>query len=285
MDDFSARYRVPPGHPVRLAAVETRVDDGLKRADAAAELETHRSALTALHDLLYVASTHAVLIILQGIDASGKDGVIRNVFTAFNPAGCRVISFKAPTPLEARHDYLWRIHKNVPAHGEIVVFNRSHYESVLVERVHGIVPADVWAKRYSEINGFEQVLAESNTLLLKFFLHLSPEEQLERFHDRLNQPDKWWKLAVADWEDRERWNEYQAAFEEMLNRTSTDFAPWYVIPADRKWYRDLAIARITRRCLETLSDRWRAVMLEVGAQRRAEVKLYLESRETAFHSR
>jgi PPK2 family polyphosphate:nucleotide phosphotransferase len=196
--------------------------------------------------------------------------------------GCRVVSFKEPSPVEARHDFLWRIHQQVPAKGEIVVFNRSHYEAVLVERVHRIVPPAVWSSRYDEINAFEQMLARNGTIIIKLFLHISPEEQLERLQDRLKEPSKWWKLAVSDWEDRERWDEYEAAFEEMLSRTSTDAAALYVIPADRKWYRDLAIARVVRHRLEAFRTPWGAAIQETGRRQREAVERYLNGRVDTF---
>lgn len=282
MTDGPDAFRVPPGSTVRIASLGTRIDGGITRKEAETEVEAHRAMLTELHELLYVAGTHAVLLVLQGIDASGKDGTIRNVFTAFNPAGCRVVSFKEPSPLEARHDYLWRIHQQVPAKGEIVVFNRSHYESVLVERVHGIVPQPVWSTRYGEINAFEQTLVNNGTIIIKFFLHISPEEQWERLQARLADPAKWWKLSVADFEDRARWEQFEAAYDDMLSKTSTDAAPWYVIPADRKWYRDLTVARIVRHRLETLSAPWRDAIAEAGRRQRQAVEQCLNGREDTF---
>ena len=212
----------------------------------AAENEFHqlRTELCHWQNKLYAEGKQKLLVVFQAMDAGGKDGTIRRVFEGVNPQGVRVASFKAPSTLELSHDYLWRIHQQVPAKGMIAIFNRSHYEDVLVVRVENIVPKSVWKPRYEQINEFERMLAESGTRILKFYLHISKNEQKERFQDRLDKPHKRWKFSKQDLVKRQQWNDYQQAYEDMLNRCSTDHAPWYVIPADRKWYRNLAISRV-----------------------------------------
>ena len=240
-------YLIPPGASVRLRDFDPADTRGFRDDDESRKrTRNDLERLTELQELLYAAGQHAVLIVLQGIDTAGKDGTIRCVFTSVNPQGCRVACFKAPTAEELAHDYLWRIHKETPRKGEIVVFNRSHYESVLVERVHQLVPEATWRARYDEINQFEQVLARSGTLILKFFLNLSRQEQKARLEERLRDPDKRWKANPADWRERRLWEHYQRAFDDMLSRTATAAAPWYVIPSDHKWYRNMIVAdRIT----------------------------------------
>jgi PPK2 family polyphosphate:nucleotide phosphotransferase len=206
-----------------------------------------------LQYLMHAEGRHSLLIVLQGIDAAGKDSVAHHILRSMNPAGCRVIGFRQPTAVELRHDFLWRIHPHVPARGEVAVFNRSHYEDVLVGRVHGAIPPLVWLRRYTIINNFEQLLAETNeTTILKFFLHISKAEQLTRFKNRLDDPARHWKISESDYAEREHWDDYMAAFEDMLCRTSTAYAPWYVVPADNRLARDLAISRVIARTLQDL---------------------------------
>ena len=207
--------------------------------------------LSELQERLWAEHARSLLVVFQAIDAGGKDGAIRKVFGGVNPQGCRVTSFKAPSEEELEHDFLWRVHDNAPRHGEIGIFNRSHYEDVLVARVHGLVPKKVWSKRYAIINDFEAALSASGTTIVKFFLHISKEEQAERFRKRLENPEKYWKFRRADLEERDRWDDYQAAFEDALTKTSTSVAPWYVIPADHKWYRDWAVLSVL---VETLRE-------------------------------
>ena len=212
--------------------------------------------LTSLQDRLWAEAKHPILIVLQGIDAAGKDGTVRHVMTAFNPMGCIVTSWKAPTAIELAHDYLWRIHQRTPGKGEISIFNRSHYEDVLVVRVHELVPKEVWSRRFDEINAFERVLVDSGTTVLKFFLYIDPDEQKARFQARLDDPDKQWKFRVGDLAERKLWDSYIAAFEDMLERCSTDVAPWYLVPSNKKWFRNLAVADIVGDVLDELDPRY-----------------------------
>ncbi len=221
-----------------------------------AELEKLNDKLEALQELLFAEHKHKVLIVLQAMDTGGKDGVIRRVFDGVNPAGVRVASFKAPTPEELDHDYLWRIHRQVPGKGEMVIFNRSHYEDVLVVRVHDFVPPEVWRKRFDQINEFEHILAESGTTILKFYLHIDKDEQKERLQARLDDPTKRWKFRLGDLEERKLWDEYMEAYEDVLSKTSTEHAPWYIVPANRKWYRDLVISSVLVETLEGLKMKY-----------------------------
>ena len=207
-----------------------------------------------------------MLVVLQGIDAAGKDGTIKKVMTAFNPQGCPVTSFKVPSSEELAHDYLWRVHKAVPKRGEVGIFNRSHYEDVLIVRVHDLVPAAVWRKRYDEINAFEQHLSANGTTIVKFFLSIDRDEQRDRFQARYDDPTKRWKFSMGDLAERERWDDYQAAFDEALSKTSTDVAPWYVIPADRKWFRNLAVATILADTMAGLKPKYPPVADDVPAE-------------------
>ena len=248
--------RVKPGAKVRLADVDPSATHGHTKDSAAAELQKGLDRLTDLQDRLWAESKHPVLVVLQGIDASGKDGSIRHVMGAFNPMGCSVTSFKVPTPVELAHDYLWRVHQRTPGKGEIAVFNRSHYEDVLVVRVHDIVPKAVWSQRFDEINAFEELLTGSGTMILKFFLWIDRDEQKARFQARLDDPTKNWKFRLGDLEERKHWDDYIAAYEDVLARCSTAAAPWYVIPSNRKWFRNLAIADILADTIEALEPRY-----------------------------
>ena len=249
----SGRWRVEPGTDVRLDKVDTRSTDGApggKKETDAASKELY-GELAAWQERLYAEGERSLLVVLQALDAGGKDGTVKHVFRGLNPASCRVVSFKVPSKEEASHDFLWRVHAKTPAKGEVVVFNRSHYEDVLIVRVHGLVPEEVWRPRYELIKGFEANLAAAGTRIVKLFLHISKEEQAERFQARLDDPTKHWKFRKGDLAERARWDDYTAAFEEAISRTSTDHAPWYVVPADRKWYRNWAVGRIL---VETLED-------------------------------
>lgn len=246
-----------PEHKVRLDEYNPNDSSAFKpgKEEAQKHLTELNLKLETLQEQLYAEHKHKVLVVLQGMDTSGKDGVVRAVFEHVNPAGVRVASFKVPTSEELDRDYLWRIHKQVPAKGEIVIFNRSHYEDVLVVRVHRIVPDEVWRKRYEQINAFERLLAEEGTLILKFFLHIDKEEQKERLLDRLNQPDKHWKFNPGDIQERARWDDYMQAYEDVLNRTTTPWAPWTVVPSNKKWFRNLVIAEAMVTALESLKIR------------------------------
>ena len=224
---------------------------GWEKTEAKEAAGKQLERLSDLQDKLWAEAKHPVLIVLQGIDASGKDGAIRRVMSAFNPQGCQVSSFKVPSAEEAAHDFLWRIHKRVPSKGEIGVFNRSHYEEVLVVRVHELVPRSVWQGRYELINDFERTLTETGTTIVKFFLNISREEQRERLQERYDNPRKRWKFSLGDLEERKLWNDYMAAYEDVLSKTSTSNSPWYVIPSNRNWFRDLAISTIVA---DTLAD-------------------------------
>ena len=214
------------------------------KASAKGELKKLRSRLIELQELMWAEDKHRLLIVLQAMDAGGKDGTIRAIFEEVNPQGVKVANFKVPSTLELDHDYLWRVHQKTPGKGEIVIFNRSHYEDVLVVRVHELVPKEVWKKRYDHINAFEKMLAEEGTTILKFYLHIDRDEQKERFMERLSDPHKQWKFNPADLDERKLWGQYQKAYQDMLNKTSTPWAPWYAIPANRNWYRDLCISSI-----------------------------------------
>jgi PPK2 family polyphosphate:nucleotide phosphotransferase len=254
MSDFPKQFRIDPGTRVRLKAFETGyVDPHATRKHAEAELEALRQRLGELQYGLYAEKKRSLLICLQAPDAGGKDGVVRHVLSSMNPLGCRAVSFKQPSTEEGAHDFLWRIERQCPGRGEVAIFNRSHYEDVLIVRVHELVPKQVWSKRYEQINAFESRLAAAGTHILKFFLHISKDEQLQRFGRRLEDPTRQWKISEADYQERKAWGDYQDAYEEAFSQCSTDVAPWYVIPSDHKWFRDLAIARILVEALEKLA--------------------------------
>lgn len=246
------QHQHPPGTPIDLSgSVTTAVGFPDKRKAAESEFKGLRKELVELQNLLYADGSEKLLIVFQAMDAGGKDGTIRNVFRGVNPQGVRVTSFKRPSKLELAHDFLWRAHLACPGKGMIGVFNRSHYEDVLVVRVDDLVPESVWRSRYQMINDFESMLSSTGTRILKFFLHISRDEQKERFQERLDRPEKNWKFDAGDLRKREQWNDYMKAYEEMLEKCSTSHAPWYVIPSDQKWYRNLAITRVI---VHTLRD-------------------------------
>lgn len=248
------KFLVKPGSKVNLSKWDPNDSGDFKggKEKGLAEIEKLNSKLEALQEMLFAEHKHKVLIVLQAMDTGGKDGAIRRVFDGVNPAGVRVASFKAPTPEELDHDFLWRIHKQVPGKGEMVIFNRSHYEDVLVVRVHNYVPPEVWGKRFDQINEFERALAENGTTILKFYLHIDKDEQKERFQARLDDPTKRWKFRLGDLEERKFWPDYIKAFEDVLDKTSTEHAPWYIVPANRKWFRDLLISTVLVNTLEGL---------------------------------
>ena len=247
-------YRVKPHDTVHLSDWDPSDDsqfDGDKK-DAPEALAKLTARLEELQELLYAEGKHKLLVVLQAMDTGGKDGVIRHVFEGVNPQGVKVAAFKAPTPIELAHDYLWRIHQHTPGRGEIVIFNRSHYEDVLVVRVHNLVPEEVWRKRYDQINAFEKMLADEGVTILKFYLHIDKDEQKQRLQERLDDPTKNWKFSSGDLAERKFWSDYTRAYEEMLQRTSTEYAPWYIVPANRKWYRNLVISHTVIGALEGL---------------------------------
>jgi PPK2 family polyphosphate:nucleotide phosphotransferase len=254
---MSEQHRLKPGKNIRLEEITTK---GKKFADdrdaAEEEFRSLRCELTELQRKFYAEGKHKLLVVLQAMDAGGKDGTIRNVFRGVNPQGVRVTSFKGPSQEELSRDFLWRIHKAVPAQGMIGVFNRSHYEDVLVVRVDRLVPEEIWRARYEQINQFEHLLTETGTTILKFYLHISKKEQKERFQSRLDEPQKHWKFSREDLEKRKKWDEYMQAYEEALERCTTRWAPWYVIPADQKWYRNLAITRVLVSTLKQLDPQF-----------------------------
>lgn len=252
------QFLVKPGKKVKLANWDANDNGGLEHGKTATkpEFSELNSKLEELQELLYAESKRRMLIVLQGMDTSGKDGTIRHVFDGVNPQGVRVASFKKPSSKELRHDFLWRIHQQVPGNGEIMIFNRSHYEDVLVVRVHNLVPEEKWKKRFDHINSFEKMLHDEGTTILKFYLHIDREEQKQRLQERLDRKDKHWKFSKADLAERQYWGDYEHAFEEMLEKTSTRWAPWYVIPANRKWYRNLIISRILVQTLQKLDMKY-----------------------------
>ena len=248
---------VPPrDRKFRLAEYDPRDTAGIERGSAEAELDRLRLRLDGLQDLLYADRRVALLVVLQGIDTAGKDGTIRSVFREVGPLGTHVVSFGVPTEEEAAHDYLWRYHLRAPRRGQLIIFNRSHYEAVIVERVKELVPVESWKARYAQINAFEEYLASEATVVMKFFLHISREEQRERLQKRIDDPAKRWKFRSGDLEERKSWDRYQDAFEEMVARCNTKHAPWHVVPADHKWYRDLVVARALVAKLESLDLRY-----------------------------
>ena len=248
------RYMVKPGSRVHLGKMDpsdTSGYDGDKK-DGEKAIDAILRKLDPLQELLYAEHKHKVLLVLQGMDTSGKDATIRRVFDGVNPEGVRVAHFGIPSEEEKDHDYLWRVHKQVPGKGEMVIFNRSHYESVLIERVHGLVPESVWSKRYRQLVDFERMLCEEGTTIVKFFLHIDRKEQERRFQDRLKDPTKHWKFSRLDYNERSYWNDYMQAYVDALERTSTDFAPWYVVPSNHPWFRDLVVSDVVVEALDSL---------------------------------
>jgi PPK2 family polyphosphate:nucleotide phosphotransferase len=268
--NYRKKFVVEPGAKVHLAEWDPAyTGKHASEIDAKAEIAADCERLRKLQYRLYAEHERSVLIVLQALDAGGKDGTVRHVFEAFNPQGASVHPFKAPTAEEAAHDFLWRIHAAAPARGHVAIFNRSHYEDVLVARVHELVPEDVWSKRYDRINEFEKNLhQQGGTQILKFFLHISPQEQLRRFKSRLDDPEKWWKLDEQDYTERARWDDYRKAYEDVLERCSTKRAPWYVIPADHKWFRNLAVARIVAETLDEMDLQLPKPAADIDAIRR-----------------
>lgn len=254
---YHKKFRVEPGSKVDLSKVDAGFKDKHEsHAHALPEIAEYSQKLHDLQYMMYAEGKQSLLIVLQGRDAAGKDGVIRHVLGAMSPQGCAVTGFKVPTKGEAAHDFLWRYHKAAPKRGEVAIFNRSHYEDVLVQRVHEMVPESVWSKRYAHIRHFEALLHDAGTRILKFYLHIDPVEQLARFRKRLDDPARHWKISEADYAERHYWDAYTAAFEDALGACSTKDAPWFVIPSNHKWFRDLAISRIVTETLESMDMRF-----------------------------
>ncbi len=252
--DLIKHFKVEPGSDVRLSAIDPSFHGKWASSDAAeTDLAANLTRITALQRKLYADRGHCLLIVLQGIDGAGKDGTCWHVMSAMDPQGVDVHGFKQPTPDESDHDFLWRVHPHAPGKGRVAIFNRSHYEDVLVVRVHKLVPKEVWKPRYDFINEWEKMLTvENNTTILKFFLYISKEEQLSRFKERLDDPNRQWKISNSDYTERNLWGDYIAAFEEALTRCSTKHAPWYVIPSNHKWFRNLAVSEIVADTLEAM---------------------------------
>lgn len=267
-------HRIEPGHKVHLAEYDTRENGGMDKEKGQARFLELNAELDVIQEEMYAAGVNSVLIVLQGMDTSGKDGAIRAVMTNLNPQGCRVESFKQPSTEELSHDFLWRVHRVTPARGIIGVFNRSHYEDVLVTRVQNLVPEPVWRARYDQINAFESMLAASGTLIFKFFLHISKDEQKERLLAREADVGKAWKLSAGDWREREHWDEYQKAYEDAIRHCSTEVAPWYIVPADRKWYRNLAITETLVDALKPFRRSWADALEAMSRARLAELQAF-----------
>jgi PPK2 family polyphosphate:nucleotide phosphotransferase len=253
--DF-ARYRVEPGEEVTLADHDPAAAGDYDADEAREELDGLTDRIADLQARLYAEERRSVLVVLQGIDAAGKDSTVSHVFRGVNPQGCRVYSYKEPTPDESAHDFLWRYHRDTPARGMIHVFNRSHYEDVLVVRVKQLIDEELWRSRFESINDFERMLVREGTVVLKFFLHISKGCQLARFRERLERPDKHYKFSSNDVRERRHWDDYQQAYEAMLRHTSTDVAAWYVVPSDHKWFRNLVVARAVAGALDALDPQW-----------------------------
>ena len=266
---YSEMFQVKSGDKIKLDKIDPNFTDGYKDSDDVDDkIKKYTERLRALQYDLYAEGKRSLLICLQGLDAAGKDGTIAHVLGAMDPQGTRVCGFKVPSIEEASHDFLWRIEKQVPAKGEVVIFNRSHYEDVLVVRVHKMVPEEVWSNRYSLINHFEKGLAANGTLILKFYLHISSEEQLARFQERLDDPARQWKISEADYEERKYWKEYTRAYEDALTETSTGHSPWYVIPSNNKWFRNLVISQIVVEKLVSLNLKLPKTQVDIKAIRR-----------------
>jgi PPK2 family polyphosphate:nucleotide phosphotransferase len=267
-------HRVEGKRRIKLTDVDPGEHTGLKREDAEKKTARFIEELIELQELLYAVRLQSLLVILQGRDTSGKDGTIRHVAGPLNSQSCTVASFKVPSEEELAHDFLWRVHARMPPAGDIRIFNRSHYEDVLVVRVHELVEKKIWSQRYEHINAFERVLADSNTIILKFYLHISKDEQERRLLKREKDPIKAWKLSVGDWEEREHWEDYTAAYNDALNRCSTKHAPWFIVPADKKWFRNLAVAETLRDALMPFKESWLEKVKELGRERKKEIDEY-----------
>jgi PPK2 family polyphosphate:nucleotide phosphotransferase len=278
---MSYAHRLDGDHRIKLEDFDPSEDAGLKREQAEKKTTQIIEELIELQELLYATRRQSVLIILQGRDTSGKDGTIRHVAGPLNSQGCTVTSFKVPTEEELAHDFLWRAHAQTPRAGDIKIFNRSHYEDVLVVRVHKLVAKEVWRSRYAHINAFERSLADSGTIILKFYLHISKQEQKDRLLEREKDSTKSWKLSVGDWKERESWDDYTAAYEDALNECTSRRRPWFIVPADKKWFRNLAIAEAFRDALMPFRKRWLEELEEAGREKRKAIEEYRRTRDSA----
>ena len=270
MPNYLKKFIVKPGSKVRLKHFDAGYHGKHKsHEEALPDIQKYVQKMEQLQYLMYAERKHSLLVVLQGLDAAGKDGTVRHVLTGMNPAGCVAVGFKQPTAEELAHDFLWRVHPHVPAKGSVAIFNRSHYEDVLVVRVHELVPEEIWSKRYNEINDFEKLITkQNNTTILKFFLHISKQEQLARFAKRLDDPVRQWKISDSDYKERDYWGDYTEAFEDALNKTSTEHAPWFIIPSNHKWFRDLAISQIIVRAMEDMDMQLPKPMVNLAKIRR-----------------
>jgi PPK2 family polyphosphate:nucleotide phosphotransferase len=259
-------WKLDAGKRVSLDDYDPRHKGGVDRHLAEQRLLELQTELGELQELCFAAQQHAVMVVLQGMDTSGKDGTIKKVMDSVDPQGCRVTAFKSPSPVELAHDFLWRVHNAAPEKGMLGIFNRSHYEDVLIVRIHNLVPEDIWRHRFDQINQFEHLEARSNTIVLKFFLHISKEEQAERLLEREENEDKRWKLNPGDYTERGRWDEYMAAYEDVLCRCATPYAPWWIVPSDRKWFRNLAFAYTLVEALRPYREQWQQALRARGEQ-------------------
>jgi PPK2 family polyphosphate:nucleotide phosphotransferase len=259
------------GAKVRLDRISPDPPKGITKEKARGRLATLGEELFALQDALWGAKVNGVLVVLQGRDTAGKDGTIKHVAGCLNPRGVHVVSFGVPTLEERQHDFLWRVHRHAPRLGEFSIYNRSHYEDVLVVRVHELVPKKLWQARYDHIADYERLLAEEGTIVLKYFLHISKKEQKERLLERERSAEKAWKLSANDWKEREYWDEYTEAYEDAISQTAAPHAPWTVVPADAKWYRDLVVAESIAEALRKHRKVWTSTLAEMGRKRRAEL--------------
>src|SRR5262245_27359856 len=280
--DYRKHFVVEPEAKVRLEKIDPAYTGTHEsHAKAMPEIQEHVAHMDTLQNLLYADGNQSPLVVLQALDAGGKGGVVRHLFSGMNPQGTSVVGFKQPSQVEAAHDFLWRAHLHAPGKGEIVIFNRSHYEDVLVVRVHKLVPPSVWSKRYALITDFETMLTQNGTRILKFYLHISPKEQLERFKARLEDPGRQWKISESDYAERALWAGYVAAFEEAMERTSTQHAPWYVIPSNHKWFRNLAISQIIADTMDEMDLKLPTPHVDIAAMRR---KYHVAAAEQAERS-
>ena len=277
--NYYTQFMVQPGTKVKLDKIDAGFKDQHEsHEDALREIEEDRRKLGELQYRLYAEGRRSLLVCLQAMDAAGKDGTVNHVLSAMNPQGCSAHGFKQPSAEEAAHDFLWRIHKACPRRGQVAIFNRSHYEDVLVVRVHDLVPKKIWSNRYDHINAFERLLADNNTHILKFYLHITKEEQLRRFKQRIDDPARHWKISEGDYAERSYWDDYTKAFEDALSRCSTPHAPWFVIPANHKWFRNLAVSRIMVQALERMHSKFPEPTVDM-----AEIERKYHSAEEAEH--